>query len=142
MALRFGIGKASVRIDGVLGEQIEREVRALLGPVVDELERKADEILANEIARKWPVKTGKSRDSWSKVLTIHRGSFSVEVSLLSPLEYTRYIRSTRLGEQDDAVRLRSPLVAHVRRPATKARKELRRALPEILGRHLQGILDG
>lgn len=139
--IRVGRGRSAVIIEGVLAGELDRELRKLLGPVADRMQQEADSII--EDARKvWPIKTGKSRDSWETVLTVLPGTFEVEVSMLSDLKYTRYIRSTKEGTKDLATRLRSPLQAHVRKPARASKKVLKKELPAILGRALQEVMDG
>ena len=139
--IRVGRGRSAVIIEGVLAGELDRELRKLLGPVADRMQKEADSII--EDARKvWPIKTGKSRDSWETVLTVLPGTFEVEVSMLSDLKYTRYIRSTKEGTKDLATRLRSPLQAHVRKPARASKKVLKKELPAILGRALQEVMDG
>ena len=128
-------------IEGALADSIEAEVRDLLGPVADRLQDEADRILA-EAREQWPVKTGKSRDGWETVLTLQPGTWEVEVSMLNPVEHTRYIKSTKVGESDDATRVRSPMQAHVRKPALDAKKVLKRDLPELLARALEDSWRG
>lgn len=138
--IRVGRGRTAVMIEGVLAEGLDRELRKLLGPVADRLQEEADRIL-DDARKVWPVKTGKSRDSWETVLTVLPGTFEVEVSMLSDLKYTRYIQSTKEGDKDLATRLRSPLQEHVRKPARASKKVLKKELPAILGRALQEVID-
>ena len=143
MAIKVGKGRSEVTIDGALGEELEAELRSLLGPVVDEMEEEANRILRDEIAPNWPVKSGKSRDAWTSTLRVQPGELSVEVVLSNPYNYTRYIKSTKLGEKEDATRIRSPLSVHVRKPARKAARDLADRLPDVIARALEeGILDG
>jgi len=131
LTIRVGKGRSAVSIDGPIGDGFEREIRELLGPVLDEIERTADEILAT--ARlEWPVKSGASRDGWRKVLTIMPGEFTVEVSMLNSEPYVPFIRSTQVGNSEDATRIRSPLQTLIRKPATLAKRELKKSLPKIL----------
>jgi len=143
MAIKVGKGRSEVTIDGALGEDLEAELRGILGPVVDEMEAEANRILQEEIGPKWPVKSGKSRDAWTTSLRVQPGELSVEVVLSNPYNYTRYIKSTKVGEKEDATRIRSPLSVHVRKPAKAAVKELAQRLPDVIARALEeGVLDG
>ena len=119
MAIKLGKGKSTVTISGALGDDIEAELRSILGPVADEMQREADRIMDEEIRPKWPINTGK-----------------VEIVLLNDLPYTNKIRSSKVGERDDATRYRSPTTVLVRKPATLARRRLRKAIPELLAKHL------
>lgn len=135
--LKFGKGRSEVTISGALAERLDRELRDVLGPVADELQRHADEILRNARAQ-WPVKSGRSQRSWDTALRIQPGSFEIEVSMFNTAgNYVNLIRSTKIGRQKEATRLRSPTSAHVRKPRTEARRELRKTLPKILGEHLE-----
>lgn len=138
MAIKFGKGRAEVEITGALADGLERELLAALGPVGDELMRTADRILRDEILPNWPVASGKSRDAWRKSLRVQPGEFRVEVVLSNPFEWTRYLKSTKVGEKDNATRLRSPLVKHVREPARASEAALKTAIPEIIARALNG----
>lgn len=143
MAIKVGKGRSEVTIDGPITESIEAELRDAMGTLIDEMEREADQILQVEIATKWPIKSGRSLGAWFKSLRIHPDSFEVEVVLDNPFTYTRYIRSTKIHKSEDVVRLRSPLVEHARKPATKARRRLRKTLPILLAQALEEeVLNG
>ena len=143
MPIKVGKGRSEVTISGSLGDDLEEELRSILGPVADEMQREADRILEEEIGRKWPVKSGKTRDAWETALRVQPGELVVEIVLSNPIKYTRYINSTRLAKTKDAVRPRSPLVVHVRKPARIAAKQLRQSLPLIIAQALEdGVLSG
>lgn len=142
MAIKVGKGRSEVTITGALADDLERELRQLLGPVADELQREADRILQEEILPNWPVKTGQSRDGWKTSLRVHPDSFEVEVVIFNDLDYTRYVKSTRVGAKKDATRLRSPFQEHVRKPVLAAEKQLATRLAEVLASHLQEVLNG
>lgn len=141
--IRYGKGRASVWLEGALAENIEFELRRALGPVYDELEKAADQVLVD--ARKaWPVRTGDSRDGFFTTLTIHGHGWELTVSIMNRYEYTRYIRSTKLGKRRDATRIRSPSSVHVVRPSRKAARRLaKHVLPGLLKSILEReVLDG
>ena len=141
MAISVGKGRASVTISGALADGLEREVRALLGPLSGALQAEADGILA-KIETDWPVRTGKSRASWETRLRLTPGAAGAEVILHSDVFYTRFIKTTKKGEWSDRVRLNSPLQTLVRKPARESKKTLKKSLPKLLGKHLQGGIDG
>ena len=136
--IKVGKGRRTVTITGPLAEDLEREIRELLGPVADELQRAIDEVLA-EAKKVWPVVSGKSRDSLKTAIRFPGDGFLVEVIAYSDERYVKFIKSTKVGKRQDATRLRSPFVAHVRTPALGRRRELRRRLPLILA---EAIEDG
>lgn len=136
MAIRVGKGRSEVVIDGAIADDIEQEIRSLLGPVIVEMEAEANKILEG-VKERWPVKSGRSRDSWRAELRVHPDTFEVEVALVSDVQYTRYIKSTKEAKKDNKVRLRSPLQTEVRTPAREAVKLLKERLPAILARHLE-----
>ena len=138
--IRVGRGRTAVMIEGALAGELDRELRKLLGPVADRMQQEADQII-RDARSVWPIKTGRSRDSWETVLTVLPGTFEVEVSMLSDLKYVRYILSTKVLTVDLATRRRSPLQAHVRKPARAAERVLKKELPAILGRALQEVID-
>lgn len=140
MALRVGKGKSMVTIEGALADGLEAELRTALGPVGDAMQAEADRIV-REAKADWPVKSGRSRDAWRTDLRIHPGSFEVDVYISNPYSYTRYVKSTKVGKEDDATRLRSPFQTLVRKPARAADKELAKVLPSIIARALEGA-DG
>jgi hypothetical protein len=141
MAIKVGSGRAEVTISGSIADDLEAELRGLVGPVIDELQKAADRIMVEEIQAKWPEKTGKSLDGWATFLRVHPDSSLVEVVLSNPIKYTRYIKSTRIGWRADATRIRSPMTEQVRKPATKARRRLKVVLPQVLADYLTDELN-
>lgn len=139
--LKVGKGKSEVTLTGPLADGLERELREALGPVGEEMQREADRILQEEILPTWPVKSGRSRDAWKTALRVHPGSFEVEVTIFNDFDYSRYIKSTRVGEQQDATRIRSPF-AVARKAVRAAEKQLAERLAEVLAGHIQGALNG
>jgi hypothetical protein len=124
-----------IEITGGIAEDIDLKLRGVLGPVADLMQAEADRILA-DARRVWPVKTGKSRDSWETSLRVLPGTFSVEVGLFSRLQYVRYIRSSKYG-RGEGPRYRSPLVTHIRQPVREAKKVLRKKLVPALAEYLE-----
>jgi len=131
VAIRVGKGRSAVTISGPLADGIERDVMALLGPVGVALQEEADKILA-DAAKVWPIKSGDSLKAWKTVLTVDPGTWKVEISRLNHVAYTKFIKSTKRREDEDRIRYRSPLVAHIRRPATVARRALKKSLVPLL----------
>lgn len=137
MAIKVGKGKAEVTISGPIADGLEAELRALLPDMIEEMEREADQILEVDIGENWPERTGRSLDGWFKSIRIQPDSFIVEVVLDNPWKYVRYIRSTRILWRANATRIRSPFSEHGRKPATKARRRLKKVLPAMLAAALQ-----
>lgn len=137
-AIKVGRGRAEVTITGALAAQLDRDFRRLLGPVADAMQAEADKIMDTEIKWKWPVKSGKSRESMETVLRVDPGSSVVEVVFRNDQPYIRFIRSTKVGKREDKTRIRSPLVTHIRKPARAARRVLaKRTLPPLLAGAIQ-----
>ena len=137
-AIKIGRGRAEVTITGALAAQLDRDFRRLLGPVADAMQAEADKIMDTEIKWKWPVKSGKSRESMETVLRVDPGSSVVEVVFRNDQPYIRFIRSTKVGKREDKTRIRSPLVTHIRKPARAARRVLaKRTLPPLLAGAIQ-----
>ena len=134
--IRVGRGRSAVTIDGPLAADLSQEIDGILGPVMDDLRREAQQIL-DDAQKKWPVKTGKSKDSFELVTTVIPGTFEVEVSILSDLKYVRYIKPTKGGKDDNATRIRSPLQAHLLKPARKGKMERIKRLTEVLAAAIQ-----
>jgi hypothetical protein len=139
--IRVGRGRSAITIDGPLADGLERELREVLGPVVDRMQAEADRIMSSA-QKEWPVKTGESRAAFDTVLTVNPGSFKVEVSVVNRATYTKYIKSTKQGKRRDATRLRSPLQTLVAKPAREATKMLRKELPGVLAKALNNSLEG
>lgn len=137
MAIKVGRGRTEVTITGALADGLEAELREALGPVGTTMQEEADAILKAAKAA-WPVKSGESRDSLKTALRVHPGEFKVEVQLYSPLAYVRYVKSTKVGDKEDAVRNRSPFQDLLRKPAREAEKKLATVLPGVIGRALSG----
>ena len=141
-AIKVGRGRAEVTITGALAAQLDRDFRRLLGPVGDAMQAEADKIMDTEIKWKWPVKSGKSRESMETVLRVDPGSSVVEVVFRNDQPYIRFIQSTKVGKREDKTRIRSPLVTHIRKPARAARRVLaKRTLPPLLAGAIQKRLD-
>lgn len=148
MAISVGRGRSNVRFDGPLaaaGKEIEREIRDLLGPVLDECEREAIRVLRDEVYRNWPIRStdknprGKSIQAFETELRLLPGQLIVEVIIRNRLNYVWYIKSTKKLSKPDAVRVRSPWQEHVRKPARVSLRRLRSDLPAMLSRHLDGV---
>jgi hypothetical protein len=135
--IKFGRGRTEVTIEGPAAAELEAAVRDALGPVSDELDRQAARIHADEIEPNWPVKTGDSLSKWERVLRIQPESFEVEVVFSHPYRWVRYLRSTKVGERENATRVRSPLSTHVRTPVRAAKRELKKILPGLIARALE-----
>lgn len=140
-AIQVGRGKATVTITGPLARQLDTELRQVLGPLGTELQKRADSILAN-VRREWPVRTGKSANSWDTSLQIEPGAFKVLAALFSGVRYVTLIRSSKVGKEENATRLTYPLERLVRKPVRDARRELGKEAASILARHLQEVVGG
>jgi hypothetical protein len=142
MPVRVGRGRNAVTITGPLADGIEADIRQILGPVADVLERAADEVLRDSIMPNWPVKSGKSLKAWDKRIQIEPDSWNVGVELYNPLTYTRYIKSTKRGRRVDAVRPRSPLQQDARKPAREKLRAVRPELIDALAKSVTEALNG
>lgn len=129
MAIRVGTGKNAITLTGLDAADIEAEARKLIGPVIDVLEQKAEQII-DDAQKTWPVKTGKSRDGFYKIMTID--GFRFEVSILNKQEYVGFIKSSKEGKEENATRWRSPLQTEIRGPVKDAKKELSISLKETI----------
>ena len=137
-AIKVGKGRSQVTVTGALAEDLMRDFRQILAPVNDAMQAEADKIMDTEIKWKWPVKSGKSRESMETVLRVDPGSSVVEVVFRNDQPYIRFIRSTKVGKREDKTRIRSPLVTHIRKPARAARRVLaKRTLPPLLAGAIQ-----
>lgn len=134
--IRVGRGRSAVTIEGPDAAEIEQTIRRILGPVADEIQAEADRIIEEEIRPNWPQDSGRSLDGFTTALQLDPGEFRVSVAIINEVPYIRFIRSTKVGTDDNATRLRSPIVAHVRRPVRAAERALGRRLVEILEKHL------
>lgn len=140
--IRVGKGRSAVWVTGSIAEDITRDLREAVGPVLDELEAAAEGVL-DAARKKWPVKSGKSRDSFRTVTTISGDGYRVEVTTLNKYRYVRYIKSSKRGKKPDATRYRSPLIELIRKPTSKERRRMKKVLPGILAKHLEReVLNG
>ena len=137
--IRVGKGKSAITLDGPIGAGLEKEIRAILGPVADKMQAEADAVLEAAL-KEWPIKSGDSAKAWDTVLTVIPNTFQVEISILNPVGYVRYIKSTKEGKEDDAVRLRSPLQTLVVKPSRAVTKRLKKELPPIIAAALNSKL--
>lgn len=137
MTLKVGKGRNEVTLSGALADGLEAELRAALGPVGERMQAEGDRIL-KAAREQWPVWSGTSRDSLATSLRVHPEGFAVEVVIFSPLEYVRYIKSTRVGDKKNEVRPRSPLQDLLRKPAREAEKLLATELPAIIAKAFGG----
>ena len=139
-AIKVGKGRSQVTVTGALAEDLMRDFRQILAPVNDAMQAEADGIMRDEIAKKWPIKSGKSRDGWTTVDRVEPGTSKVEVLLVNPVPYVRFINSAKLGKKADRVRVRSPY-RELRKPVSAARRRLKKVLPAILATGIQGRID-
>jgi len=137
MGTIIGKGRSSITVSGPAVEELDRGLRTMLGPVLEFMQQGAEEILELDIQNNWPVKTGKSLRAWRIQTHLNPGEFKAGVALINDVEYSRYIKSTKVGKRADATRVRSPLQAHVRKPVRSAKKTLKKELPRILAKHLE-----
>ena len=139
--IRVGKGQSAVMIDGPLADGLEKQIRELLGPVAVKMQEEADLILT-EAQREWPVDSGKSKKGFFTALTVTPGSFRIEVSIINKTPYTWFIKSTKVGKEEDATRIRSPLQTLVAKPSRKVTRRLKKELPAILAAALNNDLEG
>jgi len=138
--IRVGRGKNSVTIDGALAEDIVADLEDNLGPLIDVMQDTADGILERS-KKVWPVKTGRSRDSFDTVITLTPGELNVEVTILSDVEYVRFIKSTKVRDKNNRTRDRSPFQEHIRKPARKSTRRLKKELVPVLADMIQEEID-
>jgi len=135
--IKFGTGKAQISIEGSLAEDLENELREILGPVVETLEDKVEPILS-DAKEKWPVRSGKSKEGFSINLAVHPDSYKILIDVSNTEFYTKFIKnSTKVGDKKDAIRPRNPAKEHLIKPARKAAKELKAELVTLLAELIQ-----
>ena len=136
-------GRQQFVLEMPTANEIEKELRAILGPVLDLMEAKAREILEKEVKPNWPVRTGKSLKGWTTAIRVDTSRSFIEVTFHNSArtkagqQYVKFIQSARRGKTADAVRIRSPLVEHVRKPSRAAQRALKKTIPEVLARGIQ-----
>jgi len=144
MAVDLRSQRAYVGFVGSVVDDLRQDMIDLLAPILDELQAEADAIVENEILPNWPVKKGTSRAGWHTEIDQDSEYLTVNVTIRNPVIYARYIKSSKIGRLEDAIRTRHPITMHVRKPATKARRRLKKILPlrlaEIIER--QVLNDG
>jgi hypothetical protein len=138
MPIRVGRGKSAVVLEGLDADEIERELNAELGDIMDVLRDQA-KIIREKAQDKWPVKTGKSKAGFYEITTIDADI--LEVSILNKESYVPYIKSTKVGEEENAVRNRSPL-GDLKKEANRARKDVAIMVKAVLQDKLQKMLGG
>jgi hypothetical protein len=138
--IRVGRGRNAITLEGLEADQIEAELNAQVGDILDVLKEQATEIRKNAQAT-WPVKSGKSKEGFYEVVTIIDDGERLEVSILNKEAYVPYIKSTKVGTQLDVVRNRSPL-GELRKTANKARKDIALMLKAVLEDKLKRIFGG
>jgi hypothetical protein len=138
--IRIGRGRNAITLEGLDADQIEAELNAQVGDILDVLKEQAVEIRKNAQAT-WPVKTGKSKDGFYEITTIIDGGERLEISILNKEPYVPYIKSTKVGTEMDAVRNRSPL-GEMRKTANKARKDIALMLKATLEKKLKQMFGG
>jgi hypothetical protein len=142
MSIRVGRGRIAIVISGPIADGIERDVRQILGPVVEVMDQAADEVYTESIEPKWPIKTGKSLKAWTKGLQVMPGTWEVSVEWRNPLTYTRYIKSTKEGRRSDVRRIRSPLQQDAMKPARKKTRDIKPLLVDALAKSITEALNG
>lgn len=135
--IRVGRGKNAIEVTGALADGMLGELRSALGPVLQEIEQEAAQILA-DAKKSWPVDSGTSRDSLYSTIQLDPDQSSIGAQILSTESYSRYIESSKVGRKKDAVRLRFPMRELLIVPAKTAQNRLKTVLPAILARHLGG----
>tara|TARA_R110000822_G_scaffold36822_1_gene103438 strand:+ start:4290 stop:4712 length:423 start_codon:yes stop_codon:yes gene_type:complete len=138
--IRVGRGRNAITLEGLEADQIEAELNAQVGDILDVLKEQAVEIRKNAQAT-WPVKTGKSKDGFYEITTIIDDGQRLEVSILNKEPYVPYIKSTKVGTELDVVRNRSPL-GEMRKAANKARKDIALMLKAVLEDKLKKMFGG
>jgi hypothetical protein len=132
--IRVGRGKNSITLSGLEADFLEKSLRESIGPLIKEMEDKAD-IIINNAQKTWPIKTGASKEGFYKIITLIN-EYSFEISILNKQPYVPYIKSTAVGTEPDAVRLRSPIQTELKQPLKKIQKELNVELPKLLNKLL------
>lgn len=138
--IRVGRGRNAITLEGLEADQIEAELNAQVGDILDVLKEQAVQIRKNAQAT-WPVKTGKSKEGFYEITTIIDDGQRLEVSILNKEPYVPYIKSTKVGTELDVVRNRSPL-GEMRKAANKARKDIALMLKAVLEDKLKKMFGG
>ena len=115
------VGGGQATVGGILADpsKISNAVAAQLAPFV---ESEALAILANARAL-WPVYSGKSKGALSVQKRAVVGS-RVEYLVGTVVDYGYYIRSTKVGKEKDATRLRNVFQELIRKPTIQANKRI------------------
>ena len=138
--IRVGRGRNAITLEGLEADQIEAELNAQVGDILDVLKEQAT-IIRKNAQDTWPVKTGKSKDGFYEITTIIDDGERLEVSILNKEPYVPYIKSTKVGTELDVVRNRSPL-GEMRKAANKARKDIALMLKAVLEDKLKKMFGG
>lgn len=138
--IRVGRGRNAITLEGLEADQIEAELNAQVGDILDVLKEQAT-IIRKNAQDTWPVKTGKSKDGFYEITTIIDDGQRLEVSILNKEPYVPYIKSTKVGTELDVVRNRSPL-GEMRKAANKARKDIALMLKAVLEDKLKKMFGG
>ena len=128
--IRVGRGRNAITLEGLEADQIEAELNAQVGDILDVLKEQAT-IIRKNAQDTWPVKSGKSKEGFYEITTIIDDGERLEVSILNKEPYVPYIKSTKVGTELDVVRNRSPL-GEMRKTANKARKDIALMLKAVL----------
>lgn len=146
MPLKVGRGRNTVTLTGPIAEGLEGEVRELLGPAADVIDDHVDKLYRRGRS-KWPVRSARSIASFERGLRVLpedervEGYVAVTARDNRGRPYPRFIRSTREGRREDAVRIRSPLVTELRTPSKQIARDMAEPLREALARALEGVFD-
>jgi hypothetical protein len=131
--IRVRQGRTLIMIRDNIAREIEADIRQSLGAeVTDYMEALVDGII-DKARAVWPIKTGESRDSLHRILTVNPAKLSITAGVASGVDYIRYIKSSRQGKsRDRSGRLVAPWFAYINTPTKAARKDLKRAMPVLL----------
>lgn len=138
--IRVGRGRNAITLEGLEADQIEAELNAQVGDILDVLKEQAT-IIRKNAQDTWPVKSGKSKEGFYEITTIIDDGQRLEVSILNKEPYVPYIKSTKVGTELDVVRNRSPL-GEMRKAANKARKDIALMLKAVLEDKLKKMFGG
>jgi hypothetical protein len=124
--LRYKEGGVTVTVDGDIREAIERIIDETGGVVLERIETDVNRVHAVAVKR-WPVKSGRSRDGLKTAYTFDRSQSRIEGGVLALVPYAVYIKTWRNGLRGAHV-----WTVLVRKPIVNVKKRLRQELGDVI----------
>ena len=130
--LTFGQGSVRIEMDAGLEELARRAVSQVAPGVLERIDAAVDQVL-EDAQRRWPVKTGRSRDGLAAYTSIAPAGDRIQGTVMNPVDYAVYVKSRKGGLEG-----RSAVVELLRKPlrarASQLADELGTTVAESLKR--------